>query len=111
VGEQNLKVYITEFYKELFGEPVANSFSLMEERVDDISQLSDEENDLLIAEFTEKEDLYAISQMKLNKAPGPDGFQAEFYQKNWDVLLNQTEWLCLANFIEESYHFTTRILE
>jgi hypothetical protein len=81
VGEDNLKVYITEYYKKLFGDPITNSFSLMEERTEDIPQLSNEENDLLTADFTEKEVLHAISQMKLNKAPGPDGFPAEFYQK------------------------------
>jgi hypothetical protein len=86
VGEDNLKVYITEYYKKLFGDPITNSFSLMEERTEDIPQLSNEENDLLTADFTEKEVLHAISQMKLNKAPGPDGFPAEFYQKNWDVI-------------------------
>jgi hypothetical protein len=81
VGEDNLKVYITEYYKKLFGDPITNSFSLMEERTEDIPQLSNEENDLLTANFTEKEVLHPISQMKLNKAPGPDGFPAEFYQK------------------------------
>jgi hypothetical protein len=70
VGEDNLKVYITEYYKKLFGDPITNSFSLMEERTEDIPQLSNEENDLLTADFTEKEVLHAISQMKLNKAPG-----------------------------------------
>jgi hypothetical protein len=58
----------------------------MEERIEDILQLSNEENDLLTVDFTEKEVLYAISQMKLNKAPGPDGFPADFYQKNWDMI-------------------------
>jgi hypothetical protein len=28
----------------------------------------------------------AISQMELNKAAGPDGFPAEFYQKIWTVI-------------------------
>jgi hypothetical protein len=40
VGEENLKVYITEYYKKLFGEPAPNSVGLNEDRVEDIPQLS-----------------------------------------------------------------------
>jgi hypothetical protein len=46
------------------------------------------ENEILTAPFTEKEVFEAISQMELNKAPGPDGFPAEFYQKNWEIIKN-----------------------
>ena len=45
----------------------------------DIPQLTQEENNILVAEFTEKEVKDAIFQMELNKSPGPDGFPAEFY--------------------------------
>ena len=38
------------------------------------------------APFTEKEVFDAIMQMKHNKAPGPDGFPAEFYQKCWHII-------------------------
>jgi hypothetical protein len=86
VGEENLKVYITEFYKKLFGDPDQNGFSMMEEQVGDIPQLSAEENEILTADFTEDEVLEAISQMEHNKAPGPDGFPAEFYQTFWEVI-------------------------
>jgi hypothetical protein len=41
--------------------------------------VSDEENDLLISPFTVDEVQEAIFQMEHNKAPGPDGFPAEFY--------------------------------
>ena len=37
-----------------------------------------EENNLLISEFTEEEVYEAISQMEHNKAPGPDGFPQSF---------------------------------
>jgi hypothetical protein len=41
---------------------------------------------MLTAKFTEKEIREAIFQMKHNKAPGPDGFPAEFYQVFWSVI-------------------------
>jgi hypothetical protein len=36
--------------------------------------------------FTEEEVFEAISNMEHNKAPGPDRFPAEFYQKLWQVI-------------------------
>ena len=33
-----------------------------------------------------KEVYDAISQMELNKAPGPDGFPVEFYKTFWEVI-------------------------
>jgi hypothetical protein len=38
-------------------------------------------------EFTSKQVLHAISEMKLSKAPGYDGFSAEFYQKKLECYL------------------------
>jgi hypothetical protein len=63
----------------LFGPPVENNFSMMENRVDDIPQVTDEENDILTTMFTEEEIKEAIFQMEHNKTPRPDGFPAEFY--------------------------------
>jgi hypothetical protein len=40
----------------------------------------------LAKDFSEKEVFDAIMQMKKNKAPGPDGFPAEFYQVLWGVV-------------------------
>jgi hypothetical protein len=45
----------------------------------DIHQVSNEENAFLTAPFTEEEVRKAIFEMEHNKAPGPDGFLAEFY--------------------------------
>lgn len=57
-----------------------------ESRTNDIPQISTEDNERLIAQFTEKEVKEAIFQMKHNKAPRPDGFPAEFYQVSWEVV-------------------------
>jgi hypothetical protein len=53
---------------------------LNESRIDDIPQVSPEENVFLTNPYSEKEVRKAVFQMKLNKAPGPDGFPTEFYQ-------------------------------
>jgi hypothetical protein len=52
VGQQNLKAFITEYYKKLFGAHEANFFNLREEVTHDITQLSEEENSILTAAFT-----------------------------------------------------------
>ena len=86
LGQENLKLYITNYYKHLFGPPEDNFVSLDESRIEDVPQLAVDENDLLTAPFLEKELFEAISQMKNNKAPGPDGFPAEFYKKCWHII-------------------------
>jgi hypothetical protein len=57
-----------------------------ETRIDDIPQVSTEENGLLTAPYSEEEVKKAVFQMEHNKAPGPDGFPAEFYQFFWEVI-------------------------
>ena len=46
-GHEQLKSYITNYYKNLFGAPEEGNFSMDETRTDDIPQVSDEENNLL----------------------------------------------------------------
>ena len=53
-GQANLKAYITRFYKELFGEPEVSSFTLEEDRIFDIPQVTQTKNDVLTASFTEQ---------------------------------------------------------
>ena len=85
-GHEQLKSYITNYYKGLFGAPEEGNFTLDETRTDDIAQVSVEENGLLTAPYSEEEVRKAVFQMEHNKAPGPDGFPAEFYQNFWDVI-------------------------
>ena len=65
-GHANLKSFITEFYKGLFGEPEENSFTLDESINHDIPQVSSQENNLLTADFSESEIKEAIFSMKHN---------------------------------------------
>uniref|UniRef100_A0A8I6X233 Reverse transcriptase domain-containing protein n=1 Tax=Hordeum vulgare subsp. vulgare TaxID=112509 RepID=A0A8I6X233_HORVV len=43
-------------------------------------------NASLIKEFSEKEISDALFQIGPLKAPGPDGFPARFFQRNWDIM-------------------------
>jgi hypothetical protein len=52
VGEDNLKTYITNYYKVLFGPPESNLFSFDESLRDDISQVSNLENEILSGVFS-----------------------------------------------------------
>lgn len=79
-------MYISNFYKKLFGAPVANFVSLHENRVGDLPQLGTDENEVLSVPLSEKEVFESISQMKNNKAPHPDDFPAEFYKECWDII-------------------------
>jgi hypothetical protein len=69
-----LKDYITEYYKRLFGPHVQNSFSIDETLGHDIHQVSEEENEVLMAPFSEEEVKLVVFDMEHNKAPGPDSF-------------------------------------
>ena len=46
-GQENLKKYITQFYKELFGPPEENSFSPDKNRINDVPQVGLDENEFL----------------------------------------------------------------
>jgi mannosylglycoprotein endo-beta-mannosidase len=85
-GEEQLKCYITNYYKKLFGCSDRGRLSFDESAVEDIPQFTGEESDELVKMFSEKEVRDAIFQMKHNKAPGPDGFPAEFYQVFWSLI-------------------------
>ena len=51
-GAEKLKVFITKYYKDLFGSLQRNNFSLDESQINDIPQINEEENKLLINTFT-----------------------------------------------------------
>jgi hypothetical protein len=85
-GLDNLKNYFTNNYKNLFGAPKEGNFFMDETQIDDIPQVSVEENNFLTAEYSEEELRKAIFQMEHNKAPDSYGFPAEFYQTFWDTI-------------------------
>jgi hypothetical protein len=57
-----------------------------ESRTDVIPQVSDAKNNFLTADYSKEEVRKAIFQMEHNKAPGLNGFPAEFYQTFWETI-------------------------
>jgi hypothetical protein len=62
-GDENLKTYITNYYKRLFGSSNQEGISLNENIIHDITQVSAEDNEILSSPFTEKEVKEAIFEM------------------------------------------------
>ncbi|XP_074271727.1 uncharacterized protein LOC141595661 [Silene latifolia] len=86
VEEKNALIsHVVEFYKKLYtqdGDYDVNAeipYNLFPE-------LSNEDFRWLTRPYTEAEIEGVIHNMGALKAPGPDGFQALFYQKNWEVV-------------------------
>jgi hypothetical protein len=84
--EEQIKSYITKYYKNLFGSSEAGRLSLNESLVEDIPEVTDTESEMLVDEFSEKKIKETVFQMKHNKTPGPVGFSVEFYQVFWSLI-------------------------
>jgi hypothetical protein len=59
---------------------------LRDEIWEERKKLSDSDRVDMDREFSEEEIKSVIDQMERNKAAGPDGFPAEFYQSCWEIV-------------------------
>ena len=73
----------TEFFEDLYN---ANN-SVQPSIITDLLQqkVDGPANDILCAPFTHEEINFALFQIGPTKAPGPDGFPACFFQRNWGI--------------------------
>jgi hypothetical protein len=101
-GDEELKKFITSYYKSLFGPSDITDVTLDESITHDIPRVSEVENTVLTSLFSEEDIKAAIFQMEHNKASGPDGFLAEFYQAFWSVIKHDLMPLFLE-FLKENY--------
>jgi hypothetical protein len=70
--------------------------------------VSEEENEMLIAPFSEEEVKLAVFDMKHNKAPDPDDFSADLYQFFWTVVKPDLMNLFHEFHAGRDYYFTTK---
>ena len=62
-----------------------------------------EMNDLLRRDFTDEEISNALFQIGPLKAPGPDGFPARFFQRNWGIIKKEVTSAVRAFFQGRGY--------
>lgn len=85
VHEKNLvKKLFVDFFNNLFSEE--GEGNLMAIPQDVFPELSPHDWNALSKPYSKVEIDVVVSQMHPLKAPGPDGFQALFYQKNWELI-------------------------
>ena len=80
--QEEIQKMFTNYYKTLYTQPQLEG----EEQIDqflrtlNLPNMTEQENKSLITAITEEELNDAISKLKANKSPGPDGFPSEWYK-------------------------------
>ena len=75
-----------DFYKKLFAKDSREDFTLQSDFWDTDGLVTEAENSLLTAPFSEEEIKDAVFNSYAEGAPGPDGLSFLFYQKFWGVV-------------------------
>jgi hypothetical protein len=83
-SQEDIEVVATDFYSNLFLTQDDLNPELVLQHVP--RKVTDEMNERLARPYTAVEVERAIHMMGANKAPGPDGFTAGFYQLHWDLM-------------------------
>lgn len=80
--QENIQTVFEMFYKKLYSKMPEDKNKEIDIFLDklELPTLTDEQNKLLTAEITETEVKKAITKLKCNKSPGPDGFTGEWYR-------------------------------
>jgi hypothetical protein len=78
--------HAVSFYKTLFGKEEESGVSLNEDFGEQNEKVSEEENNMLEAPFSEVKVKEAIFGSYAEGAPGSDGFSFLFYQVFWDII-------------------------
>lgn len=81
-SQEQLQRTFEKYYKTLYTQLPVEDAQQMDVFLTSLNlpTLSEEQNDILTAEITERELKGAISRLKPNKTPGPDGYSSEWYK-------------------------------
>ena len=99
-GTEEVKLGIVKAFKELLGDP--GDWRAILEGLN-FSRLNDMEALRLEVPFTEDKVHIALDDLNGDKAPGPDGFTAAFWQFGWDVVKSDIMGLFRDFYDHESF--------
>ena len=93
--EESVAAVVGDYFSDVFtsANPSDSSINEVLECVE--KSVTTEMNSVLLSAFTEDDIRHALFEMGSNKAPGPDGFHAAFYQHNWDLVGKGVTRMCL----------------
>ena len=77
--------HVYSFYRDLLGTEAPRHLGLVSNTWSGATRVSDEENNSLLLTFSEEELERLVMDMKVNTAPGPDGFPVAFFKKCWPL--------------------------
>jgi hypothetical protein len=84
---KDLTDYVFSYFQDLFTSSVGDRLEELIDKV--VPHVSNETNNLLMAEFTHNEVKAALDCIGNLKAPGPDGMQSLVYKKYWHLMGDQ----------------------
>ncbi|KAG7559442.1 Endonuclease/exonuclease/phosphatase superfamily [Arabidopsis thaliana x Arabidopsis arenosa] len=82
--EESILVVITDYFKNLFTSQEGERTNLIQEAIQ--PRISASINQFLISLPTDEEVQKACFSINADKAPGPDGFSASFFQSHWETV-------------------------
>ena len=84
---EGLQEHVVQFYSNLLGGPVTNSYLSQDEVASLILfRCSPDTVDKLSAPFSHDDIRKVFFSLPKSKAPGPDGYPSEFFTANWDTV-------------------------
>ncbi|XP_073042054.1 uncharacterized protein [Primulina eburnea] len=86
VAEKDKADILLKFYANLFSSSNPSVLDFEAATLNTNSLVNDAMNAILCAPYTETDIYKALFDMQPSKAPGPDGFTALFFQKNWNIV-------------------------
>lgn len=92
--KDSVKSHIVNYFETLFTEDGMGDLLVIPQDV--FPELPNREWDLLASPYSTVEIDLVIKQMDALKAPGPDGYQALFFQKNWELLARSVHEMVLS---------------